>query len=333
MNPREEITGTTSTSSSVVVVAICSLPQLRRSLTALMLQDGIGECETLVAVDSRLGSVDELTQIFPHVAFLSREGCNTPIELTTMALERATGDRIVLTEDSCVPSSGWLRTLTGTSPKGRAAVGGAVEATGGISSGMWAFCYVDFFRYMRPLHEGETPTLSVCNISYRRADLEAVRDLWRDGFNENEINGALQQRFGPLWLCPAAEVRVRRDVTFGDAVYERYAFGRLFGSTRIAHSSAVRRAYYAAVAPALPFLLMMRMSQKARQDRALMKQFFRALPAILTMVAAWSWGEWLGYVTARRPQRVTTAPEIQRAGGAASGSISTAVSLTDLSRR
>jgi hypothetical protein len=41
----------------------------------------------------------------------------------------------------------------------------------------------------------------------------------------------------------------------------------------------------------------------------LMKRFIAALPELLTMVFAWSWGEMLGYVTGRRPMRVTTAPE------------------------
>ena len=48
------------------------------------------------------------------------------------------------------------------------------------------------------------------------------------------MHNLLEQKFGPLWLTPDAEVRVVRNVTFGDAVYERYAFGRLFGAARIA---------------------------------------------------------------------------------------------------
>lgn len=298
---------------SVIVVAICSIPQLRRALAALESERDGTSFEVIVAADPRLEGLAQFGSEFPSVVFLSKDNCNTPNELTTLALGRARGERIVLTEDSCVASSGWLADLTGTSWEGRAAVGGAVEATPGISGAMWAFCYVDFFRYMRPLREGAAPTLSVCNVAYHRSHLDAVSDLWRDGFNETEVNGALQERFGPLWLRPQSEVRVRRDVTFRDAVYERYAFGRMFGVTRIAHSGIGRRLYYAATAPALPVLLMGRMTAKARQDSALLRQFVRAIPAILVMVAAWSWGEWLGYLTMKRPRRITTAPERETA--------------------
>ena len=298
----------------MVVVAICSISQLRRSLEALEVQEAADSYEVIVAADSRFSGLSVLESEFPEVTFLSKKGCDTPLELTPLGLDKAKGRRIVLTEDSCVARPDWLATITGTPWEGRGAVGGVVEATPGISAAMWAFCYVDFFRYMNPVADGIAPTLSVCNVAYHRSHLEAVRDLWRDGFHETVTNGALSERFGPLWLSSGAEVQVRRDVTFGDAVYERYAFGRLFGATRIAHDGLGRRLYYAAVSPALPLLLMGRMSGKARRNPVLMRQFVRALPAILTMVAAWSWGEWLGYVTKRRPARLTTAPEIVRPG-------------------
>ena len=300
---------------TVVVISICSIPQLRRSLKALELQEIGDSYEVIIAADSRFSGLDAIAAEFPTMKFLSRKGCDTPLELTPLGLNAAKGARVVLTEDSCVARPDWLATMTGTPWEGRGAVGGVVEATPGISASMWAFCYVDFFRYMNPVSEGVAPTLSVCNVAYQMSHLEAVRDLWRDGFHETVTHGALSERFGPLWFCPRAEVQVKRDVTFGDAVYERYAFGRLFGATRIAHEGLSRRLYYVAVSPALPFLLMARMMGKARQDPGLMRQFVRALPAILTMVAAWSWGEWLGYVTRRRPARITTAPEIVRSGG------------------
>ena len=297
---------------SVVVVAICSIPQLNRALEALAVQKTVSSFEVIVAADPEIGDSGDLALKFPEYRFLSQPGCRTPIELTVLGLDAATGERIVLTEDSCVATPGWLSAIASVSGDGHGAVGGVVEAMPGISNTMWAFCFVDFFRYMRPVSEGSAPTLSVCNVAYRRVDLVSLRNAWLNGFNETEMHGLLQERYGPLLFRPDAEVRVRRDVTFGDAVYERYAFGRLFGSTRVAQSPARRRMWFALVSPALPFLLMARMTAKARADKNLMRRFIASLPALLTMVLAWSWGEWLGYVTGRRPSRITTAPERQR---------------------
>lgn len=299
-----------STDVSVVVIAICSLPQLERAIRAIEDQVFSSRVEIIVAADPRLGDVSSLRSKFSKCIFLSRPDCETPVELTVMALNAATGERIVLTEDSCIASPGWLSAITGASPDGRGAVGGIVEAMPGISNAMWAFCYVDFFKYMRPLEAGTAPTLSVCNVAYRRSDLMEVADAWSKAFVETEMHGLLEQKFGPLWITPDAEVRVVRNVAPRDAVYERYAFGRLFGAARIADAPGTRRLFYVLTSPLLPALLMSRMMAKARSDSALMKKFVAALPELLTMVFAWSWGEALGYITGRRPRIVTTAAEI-----------------------
>jgi len=297
-------------SVSVVVIAICGLPQLGRTLDALTRQKDAPAFDIVVAADPRLGDPGELKHEFPAVTFLAEPGRLTPIELSTMGLAAATGQRILLTEDSCLPDRNWVGELARSPCQGRGAVGGVIEPGVSASAAMWAFYYVDFFRYMRTATAGPAPTLSVCNVAYHRSHLEAIRDVWKDGFHESEAHDALRAGFGPLYLCPTAEVRVRRNVRFRDAVYERYAFGRLFGATRVAHATSQRRLFYAAASPALPALLLTRMTTSAAKSTTTRLPFLKALPSIVTMVLAWSWGEWLGYLTERRPERITTAPEI-----------------------
>jgi hypothetical protein len=295
---------------TVIVVAICSLQRLQRTLQALLDQQDAPVFDIVVAADPELGDLTALRAEFADAEILAREGCRTPIELTTLGLASAKGERILLTEDSCLPGSNWVKALAGTPWEGRAAVGGVVEPGVSASPAMWAFYYVDFFRYMMPAIAGESPSLSVCNVAYHRAHLDAISDMWAGGFHETEIHRALQQRFGPLYLWPDAEVRVRRNVRFGDAVYERYAFGRLFGATRVTHAGRGRRLYYLVFSPALPLLLLGRMTARAASNPEARTMFVKALPSLATMILAWSWGEWLGYLTRRRPRRITTAPEL-----------------------
>lgn len=297
---------------TVVVVAICSLQNIERTLSALRAQRDAPLFDVVVASDPRLGSLEKLRVTFSDVRFFSRDGCRTPIELAALGLKAARGDRILLTEDSCLPEPQWVRSLAHSTSDGRGAVGGVIEAGDSASGAMWAFYYVDFFRYMSPSASGESPTLSVCNVAYRRSDLNELYDLWKDGFLETDVHNALRVKFGPLEICTDAVVRVRRNVRFRDAVYERYAFGRLFGSARVAHATRRRRAYFGVFAPALPVLLMGRMTAKAALNPHARGKFVKSLPSLVTMIAAWSWGEWLGYVTAKRPRRITTAPEIER---------------------
>lgn len=300
--------------TSVIVVAISSAAHIRRCLEAIESQRDPGECEIIVAADPRIGSLDDLVVEFPDVVFLPNTSANTPVALTAIALRRARGERIVLTEDSCIANRDWLAHLLSSDSGGHAAVGGSIEVAGDISNSMWAFAYVDFFRYMRPLRPGHSPSLSVCNVAYSAEHLRAVEDQWRDGFHETNVHEALARRFGTLSLNPDAIVQVSRNVELSGAIYERYAFGRLFGATRISRSGAGRRLTFALLSVGLPFLLMGRLTAKSFTDTALLTRFARAFPILVVLVLAWSWGEWLGYVTKSLPRRTTTAPEITASG-------------------
>ena len=247
----------------------------------------------------------------PDVRVVSNEGQRTPLELASRAMKESTGEIVLLTEDHCVPDPDWVRTLVDAQRDGRGAIGGRVEISGGASATDWAFYFVDFFRYAAPVREGASVSLTVCSVAYRRDQVEAVANLWQTRFHETAVNDALRQRFGELWMEPRASVTMARHVRLRDAVYERYAFGRLFGCTRLEFVSAPRRVYYLVFAPALPLLLMGRMANKALTSRELAVPFLRSLAPMALMVLAWSWGEWLGYLTRRLPAKLDVASEVR----------------------
>jgi len=304
------------------VVCICSPTHLERCLDALATQQDAPEFEVVVCHDPNIQGLQEVAQRHPQVRLFANAGQRTPLELASAALAAARGDVILLTEDHCVPRADWVRQMLEARADGRAAVGGRVEIRDGASAVDWAFYFVDFFRYAAPVPEGGSPSLTVCNVAYERDKLEAVRELWEGSFHETAINGALAERFGSLWLAPESAVTMRREVTLGDALYERYAFGRLFGCTRIAYVSGPKRLFYALTAPALPLLLFGRMLRKALRSRTLLRAFTRSAVPLAGMVLWWSWGEWLGYLSGRQPGSLVVAPEIraaQREIGSASG--------------
>ena len=234
---------------------------------------------------------------------------HAPPELAARAIHEAVGDFILLTEDHCIPDPNWVAVLCREQSSERAAVGGVMEMNDDARAVDWAVYFVDFFRYMPPVRAGESPSLTHCNISYRRSYLDQISSLWQRTFHETEINNALRQRIGKLWLAPAARMRMHRTVRFVDAVHERYAFGRLFGCSRLDFISPRQRVLYALLAPGLPLLFIGRMARSALKRGGAARAFVRAFPALSVMVAAWTWGEWLGYLTARRANNLFVAPE------------------------
>ncbi|MFV1986733.1 MAG: glycosyltransferase family 2 protein [Gemmatimonadota bacterium] len=295
---------------TVAVVAICGAAHLRRCLAALDAQSGAPAFDILVVYDPQLAEMAELAGDRPDIRFVANEGQRTPLELASRAVSEAAGTLVLLTEDHCVPSPGWVRAMVGAQAEDRAVVGGSVEPLEGTTTLDWAFYLVDYYRYMPPVREGPSPTLTVCNASYRADRLEAVADVWREIFHETAINDALASRFGRLWLAPAARVAMRRHVRFRDALHERYAFGRLFGCTRLEFMPRWRRLYYAVLSPALPVILFGRMARASARDPENLRRFGRASFHVAALVVAWSWGEWLGYLTRRRPGSELVAPEL-----------------------
>ncbi len=295
---------------SVALVGICGATHLARCLEALRSQRDAPPFDIVVAYDPALGGIAELATRYPEARLVSNEGQRTPLELASRAIAESRGEIVLLSEDHCIPAEDWVAELSAAVQHHAAATGGSVDVVPGATATDWAFYFVDFFRYAPPLREGESPTLTVCNVGYRRSALEAIAQTWSSTFfHETAVNDALRRRFGPLWLTPRARVTMDRRVTLGGALYERYAFGRLFGCTRLEFASAGMRAAYTLLAPLLPLLLMARMAARALPAARLRAPFLRALPVLGCLVVSWSLGEWLGYLTRRRPARLTVAPE------------------------
>jgi hypothetical protein len=296
---------------AVAVVCICGAEHLDRCLTALRNQEGVEAFDVVVRYNPGLRGIDDVARRHPEAKVGCHAGEETPLELAAAALRACEADVVLLTEDHCIPSRTWVHSMVAARRRDRAAVGGRIEIRPCVSAVDWAFYFVEFFRYAAPAREGPSPTLTVCNVAYDRERLEAVRGLWSERFEEAAVHDALRASFGVLWLTPDSEVAMRRTVSCGDAIRERYAFGRIFGHTRGGRLSAGRRLLYAVLAPSLPLLLLGRMTGKAVRSPVLARHFLRGLAPLVVMVLAWSFGEWLGYVTGKPPRALVLAAERQ----------------------
>ena len=296
-------------SVAVAVVCICSSEHLARCLEGLRLQESVAPFRVVVCHDPRLTGIEDVAKRYPEAHISSNPNERTPLELAAAALRACEADVVLLTEDHCIPRYNWVRAMLDARAPGRAVVGGRIEIRPGASPVDWAFYYVDFFRYAAPVNDGPSPTLTVCNVLYDRRQLDVIRDLWSTSFEEPAVHNELRKRFGVLWLTSNSEVTMRRSVSFSEALRERYAFGRIFGHTRIAHVSTSRRWAYAGVAAALPVLLLGRMTLKAMRSAGLFASFVRGFLPVVALVLCWSWGELLGYITGRPPRRLVLAVE------------------------
>jgi hypothetical protein len=294
---------------SVIVVTVGGHFYIPRCLDALTRQQGIEEVEIIVACDERSGDVQPLHEQYPDVRFLQLDRNRTFAELRAHGVKKSTGSIVALTEDHCIPEPDWCGQIVKAHSGQHAAVGGAVEKEVPDTAINWALYLCDYLRYSHPIVEGPSHSLTDCNVSYKKAALEAIADVWADEFHEPNVHLALKQRAESLWLSPRIVVRQQRSFNFYEALWDRFNFGRLFGALRLAESSFSKRLIYAGSSFILPLLLIGRITGLVFRKRRCIASFFRALPALVILTVVWASGEFLGYATARPGTALMTNPE------------------------
>jgi len=281
-------------------------------LDALVTQAGVENIEILVPCDDRIADVPTLQRRFPTVQFLAVQGPRTYAELRALAVRKARGTIIALTEDHCTPAEDWCARILRAHEGSHAAVGGAVEKNQPDSVVNWGLFLADYVRYANPRAEGSSSELTDCNVSYKQTALSAIHDVWRGEFHEPAVHAALLTCGESLWFSPDIVVYQQRGLRLSEAIWDRYAFGRLLGSGRVASKPRARRLVYAALTGLLPVLLLARVAGQVLHKRRYQSAFFRALPVLAALSTAWAWGEFIGYLTGR-PSSVL------RAGGGSAG--------------
>jgi hypothetical protein len=301
-----------SSTLSVCVIQFTSRAHLARCLESLAEQRDVTP-DVIVPHDDTLTEPAQLRARFPHFTFLPFAGKRTPAALRAAATVAARGDVIAFLEDHCVPADDWAARLLAAHAASHVAVGGAVDK--GFLPGRrsdtalnWAVYMTDYSRYMNPQPGGPAVSLTDCNVSYKRAALEAIRTTWEHEFHENIVNGLLAEQGGTLWLAPEVIVYEQRTLTLRDALRDRYSFGRLFASTRVEGVPITKRLLYGAGALVMPPVLIARVARNLMQRRRHRAQLLRALPALTIVTCTWMLGEAVGYITGAPSARLRTAP-------------------------
>ncbi len=299
-----------------VVVAIVSdttghpdTAHLEPCLESLARQPFASSTEIIVPFYPAVERITSLKTRYPDVNFLEVADLKTNTgrsgsrehhdELRARGLAVARGRIVALVEDHGIVAPDWSARLIEAHAGASAAVGGAIE--NGIDRPLnWAVYFCDFLRYQNPLPKGETAIVSDANVAYKRVALESIRPIWQEIFHEASVTAALRARGMKLILEPAAVLHQHRlGLRIISALRERFVWGRSYAATRARLARLSQRVFWAVFAPALPVLMVARMTLMAFRKRRTMNAFLMTLPLTTALVVSWSCGEWIGYVTGR----------------------------------
>jgi hypothetical protein len=311
---------------SIIITVVSGKQSVRRCLEALLSQIDRDEAEIIVPYDMWSADVGELSSDFPGVRFhfISDAGAPSSKKLASRehrlydrrraaGLALARGQIIAITEDHAVPASDWCSQILAAHEQPFAVIGGLIDNR--VDRPLnWALYYCDFGRYGSPLTSRRSDYVSDVNVTYKRAALESVRDLWRDAYHETTVHWALQSRGEVLFLDSRLVVYQQRPaISFRQAYRERIEWGRVFAETRVAACGFWSRLFYAAGAIALPALLLARMLRHMSRQRRTTLQIAKTVPLAACLLTGWALGELTGYIFGTPRETVTLAATESRA--------------------
>jgi len=220
-------------------------------------------------------------------------------ELRWAAFRETRGETIAATEARCVPTPTWCVELAAAHREFPAApgIGGPVKIGRPTSAFDLGLYFCEYGAYAPPVRQAEVSEISGANLSYKRSDLEKARDVLDAGDWETRLHARWAAEGRGLRLCGAMVV-FENSMEPAMAIRQRFHYGRGYAADRVRGSGMLARLCRAAVTPALPALMFWRQARAAKRSH-LTGDLLRASPWVLLLNAAWSAGEFAGYLLGR----------------------------------
>lgn len=283
--------------------------RLAACLAALQPQAEAIGAEIIVVEAGPLSGGEGLRARYPQVRWLSSPRGTLVPRLWKQGIEAAHAPIVALTIAQCIPAADWLRQIVVAMDGGPAAAGGPAgarfgpAAVGGALVGPqdgsaveWALYFARYSNWMpggtlRLVHD-----MAADNAAYRRSALDRCGAAMQDGFWEVLVHEQLAARGQVILWEPAMQVQFHAAGSLAEMARTRCEHGRTYAATR-SGNRGLKRVLRAVTAPALPFLLLLRIYRRVRSRQPQwLRHFWRSLPALAVLVTAWSLGELRGYV-------------------------------------
>ncbi len=297
-NPRERV--------AIVVASIEARATVAASLERFL--EEAGDRGEVILVDaSRDGTADEVARSFPAVRLLRREAGRLAPDLWGEGLRATDAPLVAFSTAQMIAVPGWLAALRGRlEDTGSAAAGGPIAPAGGLSAADRALYLLRYVNYMPPVRDRTDGLVEPPgdNALYRREALSGLEPLREGGFWEVEVHRQLRRRGLRLAMADDAVVDFQGGGSLVQAIRQRRAHARHYGSARASRMRNGERLVRSAAAPVVPAILLRRIAAALAARGQGVGPWLSALPHLSLLLAAWSIGEatgtWLGPPADRR---------------------------------
>jgi len=283
-------------SLSVVVGSINARHSVGPCLDELLRQRNGRGIEIIVADNSADGTAEIVGRRFPDVKLLRCDDDMLMPQLWEAGIRQSSGEVVALTTSHFVPARDWVEKILEAHINPASGIGGAIEndPAGGIVS--WAVYFCRYSPYMLPFEGRAVNDFAGDNASYKRSALERCVESRRDGFWESFVHAELRAEGLPLALVPDVVVFHQKSFTLVGFMTQRFWHGRQYGSKRVSNLPVLRRLLYAAMAPGIPAISLLRITRRVLSRKRNLGRYILSLPALMLFILSWSGGEFSGYL-------------------------------------
>lgn len=279
---------------SIIIPSVNGLPTLAECLQAIERQKCDFNFEIIVVDRTPDETADYIRLNFPQVELIKLSApCGIP-EMRFIAIERARGEFLAVTEDHCIAPENWLAEIAGAHDAGYAVVGGAVENASRRRLLDRAVFLCEYSQFMPPAPRGEADFLTGNNTSYRRSIIEKLDESLLKNYWEYFLHAELRQRGVKFLSEPSIVVRHKKEFGFGYFIRQRFHYSRSFAAMRARKSTFFRQILYLLYMPLLPFHGLWKIFENVRLKNRNYSEFVQALPLLSAFMISYALGELTG---------------------------------------
>ena len=291
---------------SIVVATTQPWPEARACLDSLREQARVVGAEIIVADGCGRGLPDEAISSSSDITWLRLPGASV-FRLRALAMARARGEIIAVTEDHCRASPDWCERIIEAHREHRdaAAIGGAVEngATERVSD--WASFFIVNGASMLPIRTGERKRISLqANVSYKRRVVpESFPKL---GIMEWMFNEELRERGEKLMADDRIVVSHVQSLGFADTCRIHFDDGRSIAGFRLQRINLPERGIRLAACFIMPPVLLLRTLIPVCLKRRFLGRVVASLPMLVLLHCCRAAGAFVGFIAGpgESPQRI-----------------------------
>jgi hypothetical protein len=285
-------------SVSVVIAWVNALDYLIPGLESLKRQVGNKPNEIIIATRHSTEQQQKLMDLFPEVDLIPAPQ-GTPItKLRSLALRKAEGSLVAVTEDHCIPGREWITTIEKRMSGGEFdLVGGPVENAYQARLRDWAAFLTEYASFIPGTsRDGNSQAIPGNNVAYSRkliGELCTTLDqgLWENFYLQTVMKDGIRQVYDPDMV-----IYHYRPFDFGYFMKQRYFFSRSYAAMRRGNLSSSRRLMYGMGSLILPALLPLRGLATLKRKGRYLGMYLTCLPLILNYVSSGMIGEMAGYL-------------------------------------